>query len=147
MSNADISKITEWAEILIAKVPEHLHDDIIIFGSAAIALNQYQILDSPKDLDVFVSPSAFHSLQEIGFPKFDKGAVFGISILPGFVEAFEDFNGIPFNQVKRNSKHYSFSKPLRYADIADIKEWKTLRGSEKDVKHLYQIQTFETGLA
>lgn len=140
MREARLNQVESWIIKMLQQVPDALLDNIIIFGSAAIALNGYYLQEPPKDLDLFVSPEVFSALQTLGFATFAKSDIVGMTLVKNEVEAFTDFNGIAYQQVKANSHILRQPKPVRYADIADIKAWKQIRNQPKDRLHLQEIE-------
>lgn len=112
----------------------------VIFGSAAVALNGFNLGRPVGDLDIFVSEDMFNFLADRFGVKYkaasEGGDVPYILPVQGMnIEILKSFPGVTFDDVLDRSRPIEDS-PFRLASSEDLKAWKGAQGRLKDIADL-----------
>ena len=127
---------------LSTRLPEQLHENVLIFGSSAIVLNGVCLDRQIDDLDVFVSEETFDGLRSM-FAEEWKRAKEGCEIpyleIGDKIELLASFPGVEFNDVFSRSQVLPHSAPFRVAALRDLRLWKVEQGRPKDMNDIKAI--------
>ena len=122
-------------------LPEDERGNIVIFGSAAVALNGVDLGRKVNDLDVFVSDETFERLKEkCGLEELTKnGDVPYLEFENLEVEILKTFPGVEFSEVKACSSTSDISQELMFGDLEMLSRWKRKQGRDKDLDDLNKM--------
>jgi hypothetical protein len=124
-------------------------DELVVFGSAAIALNGVNLGRPVKDLDLFVSSATFERLGNT-FPVQFKAASEGgqvpfIAPFEGLpIEILASFPGVQFADVYGRARPTNASEGRRVGALEDLRRWKVAQGREKDREDIKAIDKHVT---
>jgi hypothetical protein len=134
--------LSQWIELLLRSLPREDLQNVVIFGSAAIALNGVDLGRPPKDLDVFVDDKTYDRLKK-SIPEHEKRGNNNVTVpyLMPFphIEILRTFPGVSFTKVHERASTKSQSQGLLVASLVDLIIWKNSQGRTKDVCDLKRI--------
>ena len=140
--NDQHAHVSRLLQDLDSRLPPEFHEKVVIFGSAAMLLNDVPMDRPVDDLDVFVSSETFEELRGL-FDEKSKPATEGGSVpyivICEKIEVLKSFPGIEFSDALCRSQVLPNSKSFRVASLAHLVRWKEAQGRPKDRDDLKAI--------
>jgi hypothetical protein len=144
-------KLDTFIRDAVSKLPSDVIADLVIFGSAPLAMDRVGIREDIKDLDLFASEQTFEELVRRGFRARVKlkDKVTGEDVLHIVVagddadpeiEVLKTFQGVAFGDVHRNAAMHPSG--FRIGVLADVRTWKVASGRQKDLDDVAAIDRF-----
>lgn len=127
---------------VLAKIKDlHLpQGEYIIYGAAPFAI--YGIRDV-RDIDMYVTPQLYASLEKKGWKKVKKGPK-DEPVTFALFEAHNTWNFSPyapeFDELKSRATEY---EGILFASLEDVRKWKEASGRPKDLIDLQLIKNHE----
>jgi hypothetical protein len=125
----------------ILALPRHLHDRVVVFGSAPMVLAGLKP-DVRNDLDMFVSAETFAELKGAGFQCDEQRPDVPRIILAQGVDVFRTWLGVAFPEVYAESAVQDGSHGLRVATLQHVLKSKLMSSRDKDHADIALLQAF-----
>jgi len=120
---------------------------MLIFGSAAVALQGVDLGRAINDLDIFVSEAIFERLalrfgvEERAAPE--GGTIFFIRPVKDVeIEILKTIPGLTFEPVFSRAFPLDGTRGLKVGSLADLQMWKRTQGRPKDLADIDAIDRF-----
>jgi hypothetical protein len=124
----------------VSALPGHLHDRVVMFGSAPMVLAGLKP-DVKNDLDLFVSAETFAELECAGFQCDTQRPDVPRVILAESVDVFRTWLGVTFPEVYAESAMHDSSRGLRVAALRHVFASKLASNRDKDHADLALLRT------
>ncbi|WNV06656.1 hypothetical protein RP726_09675 [Candidatus Methylospira mobilis] len=145
MSGSNIDNIACLINKLFEKTKNGELENVVIFGSSAIALNEINLDRHIDDLDIFVSECDYNKLKNNKnfseqYKTSKDGQIPYLTPKDGVkIEILKTFPGVIHAEVLKNSSKKENSQNLNVASICDLIKWKKNQGRDKDICDLMKI--------
>jgi hypothetical protein len=123
--------LDQLLERALAVLPAHLHDRVVLFGSAPMVFAGLKP-DVTFDLDLFVDDETFHALQTAGFSKDADERGLPRIMVADAVEVVSTWPGTVFEEVFAAAMPREGSRGLRVAALEHVLAFKAISDREKD---------------
>ncbi|WP_394831105.1 hypothetical protein LVJ94_31795 [Pendulispora rubella] len=143
--------LSDLVLLVCERIPAELLPQVIVMGSAAIALHGVDLGRAPGDIDLFVSASALETWPSQGFHRSEKHSIARISIAGSdLLEIFATFPGVTFAAVEADARATPLSRGVRVAALRDLLGWKRAQlhlradaaGRAKDENDIRAIEAY-----
>jgi hypothetical protein len=115
----------------IAVIPSHLHDRVVVFGSAPMVFAGLKP-DVTFDLDLFASEETYEALLALGFVEDQDERGLPRIMVAEAVEVVSTWPGVIFDEVFAASAPRDGSRGLRVAALQHVLAFKAISAREKD---------------
>ncbi|WP_394841788.1 hypothetical protein LZC95_32515 [Pendulispora brunnea] len=144
--------------VLLARehIPPRLLAEVVVMGSAAIALHGVDLGRAPGDIDLFVSVSTLDAWPSEGFTRGTKHGIPRITAdATDLLEIFATFPGVAFDAVNSRAGATPISHGLRVAALDDLLTWKRAQarlradaaGRTKDENDIRAMEAYQGGVS
>ena len=141
MLHENKTKILGLIEQLLARVPLEALTNVVIFGSAAITLNDKDLEREIDDLDLFASDATYAMLCTSPVTKEveKKPGLWCLTVGVPNIEIWKTFPGVTHSEVKTRACTLDGSGQLLVASLEDLCAWKRAQPGEKHARDLKKM--------
>lgn len=130
--------VTDLIRIAHDRLPGHLRDGVVVFGSAPLVLAGMRA--TARDLDLFASATTFADLVALGFELRDESRGVVCVRLAAQVSVYKTWPGAVFSKVYARAAPCPGSLGLRVASLEHVLAYKRVRNAEKDAADILLLQ-------
>jgi hypothetical protein len=123
----------------IGAIPEHLHDRVVVFGSAPMVFAGLKP-DVTFDLDLLVDDVAYGALLDAGFHEDHDDRGLPRILVAEAVEVVSTWPGVTVDDVLERSAVQPGSRGLRVAALDDVLAFKSISAREKDQREAEMVR-------